>query len=167
MPTPYEKARLENIKRNRELLLALGLDNLKEYVPQATTKKEAAPTAKSRKRKSPPVKDEEDEDESGGKVSKTRAAQDITNTSGARRSARNAGKVVDYKKEVVTALPEVISTAAKSAKNSEGKGMSERRHSPYVDPLVHGRAATKRSVQPRKQYGDIPDVEVCRWWPTR
>ena len=163
MPTPYEKARLANIQRNRELLRALELDDLKTYV--AVPKKE--PTAKSRKRKSPPVKDEEDGDEDGDKVSKTRAVQDITNTSGARRSARNAGKVVDYKREVVTTLPEVISAAAKSAKNSEGKGMSERRHNPYVDPLVHCRAAAKRSVQRRKQYGNIPDVEVGRWWPTR
>jgi hypothetical protein len=131
MPTPYEKARNENIKRNREALLALGLDELKAYVPPKATKK--APAAKSRKRKSPPLQDA-DEDESKAKALKTRAAQEITNTSGVRRSARNAGKEVDYKSEIVRTLPEVISTAAKNAKNSESKSALERRHNPYVDP---------------------------------
>ena len=143
MPTPYEKARDANIKRNQELLLALGLDELKKYVPPQTTKNEAAPTAKSRKRKAPPVRDEEDEDESGAKFSKTRAVQDITNTSGVRRSARNSGKVVDYKKEVVATLPAVVSAAAKSVQSSEGRKNSERRHSPYVDVFVHCRATAK------------------------
>lgn len=167
MPTPYEKARDANIKRNQELLQALGLDELKKYVPPLTAKKEPVPTAKSRKRKSPPVKDEEDEDESGAKASKTRVAQDITNTSGVRRSARNSGKVVDYKREVVATLPEVISVAAKSAQSSEGRKNSDRRHSPYVDVFVHCRVTAKRRMQRRKQYGHIPDIEVGHWWPTR
>lgn len=113
------------------MLLALGLDELKTYVPPKTTKKDTVP-AKSRKRKSPPPLDPKNEDESDTKVLKTRATQDITNT-GIRRSARNAGKVVDYKKEVVKAAPEVISPAARNAKNSEGKSTLERRHSPYVN----------------------------------
>ena len=92
------------------MILALGLDELKTYVPPKTTK-EAIPAVTSRKRKSPPLQDMEDEDESDAKVSKTRAAQDITNTFGVRRSARHAGKVVNYKSEIVTTPPEVISTA--------------------------------------------------------
>ncbi|KAF9643648.1 hypothetical protein BDM02DRAFT_3104129 [Thelephora ganbajun] len=148
MPTPYEKARDDNIKRNRETLLALGLDELKTYIPPKTAKKDVAPTAKSRKRKSPSLQDSKEEDESGAKVLRTHATQDITNASGVRRSARNAGKTVDYKSEVIKTLPEVISTAAKNAQNSEGKKTSERRHTP-------------------KQYGHIPDVEVGHWWPTR
>ena len=118
------------------MLLALGLDELKTYVPSNTAKKEAAPAAKSRKRKSPPLQDTKDEDESDAKISKTRAAQDITDTSGVRRSARNAGRVIDYKSEVVTTLPEVVSAAAKVVRNSESRGISERRHNPYVDPLA-------------------------------
>ena len=145
MPTPYEKSRNENIKRNREMLLALGLDELKTYVPPKTTK-EVIPAVKSRKRKSPPLQDMKDEDESDAKVSKTGAAQDITNTSGVRRSARHAGKVVDYKSEIVTTLPEVISTAAKIAKNGEGKSTQERRYDPYVDPLIHCHQITDRSA---------------------
>lgn len=133
MPTPYEKGRAENIKKNRELLLALGLDELKNYVPPKATKKDMGPVAKSRKRKSPPPQDAKDEDGSEAKVVKTGVAQDIKNTSGVRRSARNAGRMVDYKSEVVTSLPELISTAAKNANNSEGKSSLERRHTPYVE----------------------------------
>ena len=128
MPTPYEKQRMENIKRNRELLLAQGLDGLKNFVE----KKDVAPPAKSRKRKSPPPPDMKEENGSGAKAVKTRATQDITNTSGVRRSARNSGKTVDYKSEVVRTLPEVISTAAKIAMNSEKRAASERRHNPCV-----------------------------------
>ena len=146
MPTPYEKSRNENIKRNREMLLALGLDELKTYVPPKTTKKDVVPAAKSRKRKSPPLQDTKDEDKSDPKVSKTRADQDITNTSGVRRSSRNAGKVVYYKSEVVQTLPEVISTAAKIVRNSEGRSTSERRHSPYVDRLARCHAIANRTM---------------------
>ena len=124
-----------NIRKNRESLLALELDELKTFIPEKTTKKESAPAAKSRKRKLSP-QDTEDGDESDAKLSKKRAAQDITNTSGVRRSARNAGRVVDYKSEVVKTSPEVISAAAKIAANSEGKNTLERRHTPYVDSFA-------------------------------
>ena len=132
MPTPYEKQRLDNIQRNREMLLALGLDELKKYVPPKATKKDVAAVAKSRKRKSPP-QDAEDESESNGKVLKTRTAQSITDASGVRRSARNTGRVVDYKSEVVKTFPEAISLAAKVALASDRKNTLERRHNPYVD----------------------------------
>ena len=145
MPTPYERMRDENIRRNRESLLALELDQLKTFVPQTTTKKGSAPAEKSRKRKLTP-QDTKDEDESDVKLSKTRAAQDITNTSGVRRSARNAGRVVDYKSEVVKNSPEVISTAAKIAANSENKNTSERRHSPYVDSFARCHAIADHSA---------------------
>ena len=167
MPTPYEKSRDENIKRNRELLMTLGLDELKAYVPPKVTKKNIPPAAKSRKRKSPPLEDATSDDEPNAKALKTRATQDITNTSGVRRSARNSGKVVDYKSEVVKAAPEIISPAARIAANSEGKKTLERLHSPYVNPPVSCHTAINGVVSRRKQYGDIPDVEVGSWWPTR
>lgn len=146
MPTPWEKSRELKIKKNRELLLALGLDELKKYVPPKDAKNEAVPAAKSRKRKSPPSQDAKDEDEPGAKVLKTRVTRDITNTSGVRRSTRNAGKVVDYKSEIVRMPPEVISTAAKNAKDSEGKSTLERRHNPYVDPSACCYAMANRGV---------------------
>jgi E3 ubiquitin-protein ligase UHRF1 len=134
MPTPYEKARMENVKRNRDMLLAMGLDNLKTYVPSKSDTKDAAPVAKSRKRKSSPPQDARDGgEEFGTKAVKTRATQDITNTSGVRRSARNTGKTIDYKSEVVKTFPEAISTAARIAMKSEKKASSGRRHNPYVD----------------------------------
>ena len=136
MPTPYERQRAENLKKNKALLQELGLDELKMYVPPKTAKKDIAPTAKSRKRKSPPPQDEKGENGSNAKALKTRAAEDITNASGMRRSARNAGKVVDYKSETVKTLPEVISHAAKIAENAGGKRSLERLHTPYVDLSV-------------------------------
>ena len=132
MPTPYEKQRAENIQRNIQILLDLGVDELKTYVPPKTTKKEVAPAAKSRKRKSPP-QDAEDGNESNTKVLKTRAAEGITDASGVRRSARNAGKVIDYKKEVVRTFPEAVSLAARVALDSDRKNALERRHNPYAD----------------------------------
>jgi len=126
------------------MLLGLGLDELKQYVPPKTTKKDAPPAAKSRKRKSPP-QDVEDENESNAKVLKTRAAEDITDTSGVRRSARNAGKVVDYKSEVVKTFPEAISLAAKVALDSDRKNALERRHNPYVN-LSHRRTTVNAAV---------------------
>ena len=132
MPTPYEKARDANIKRNRDLLLALELGELKTFIPPKVTKKDAPPVPKSRKRKSPPPEDEVKFD---AKAVKTRPAQDITNTSGVRRSARNAGKNVDYKSEVVKASPMAISEAARIAIKSERKANSERQN-PYVNFLV-------------------------------
>jgi E3 ubiquitin-protein ligase UHRF1 len=135
MPTPYERGRADNIKRNREILLSLELDELKKYVPPKDAKKDMGPVAKSRKRKSPPPRDTNGEGESEAKVVKTGAAQDITNTSGVRRSARNTGKMVDYKSEVVKNPPQLISAAAKDANNSEGKSTLERRHNPYVKTL--------------------------------
>ena len=166
MPTPYEKRRDENIQRNKELLLALELEELKAYVPPKTTKKDLVPAAKSRKRKSPP-QDAEGENESNTKVLKTRAAEGITDASGVRRSARNAGKVVDYKSEVVKTFPEAISHAAKVALESDRKNALERRHDPYVDLSAHRHTTANTAVSRRKQYGHIPDVEIGQWWPTR
>jgi E3 ubiquitin-protein ligase UHRF1 len=132
MPTPYEKERNANIQRNKELLLSLSLDELKVFVPAKSTKNDAPPATKSRKRKSPPPRDADSEGEANAKVSKRRPTEDITNTSGMRRSARNAGKVVDYKREIVKASPEVISPAARNANNGERKNALERLHTPYV-----------------------------------
>lgn len=101
---------------------------MKNYVPSKTTKSKDRVPEKSRKRKSPP----KNEDDVDTKVVKTRAAQDITNTSGVRRSARNAGKTVDYKSEVVKTFPEATSEAARIAMMSERKAASRDRQNPYV-----------------------------------
>ena len=160
---------MENIKRNQELLFSMDLDELKSYVPKKTETKDVAPAVKSRKRKSPPPRDaKEEEEEFEAKLVKTRATQDITNTSGVRRSARNAGKTVDYKSEVVKTFPEAISTAAKVAMNSEKKASSGRRYDPCVNSFsAHPRSVINTTAQRRKQYGHIPDIEVGQWWPTR
>jgi len=145
MPTPYEKSREANIQRNKGLLLALELDELKTFVPPKTAKKDVTATAKSRKRKSPP-QDEEGENEPNAKVLKTRATEGVANASGVRRSARNSGKVVDYKSEVVKTFPEVISLAARVAIESDRKNALERRHNPYVDLSTRCRATVNAAT---------------------
>jgi len=135
MLATYERLRDENVKRNREVLLALGLGGLGARMLPRTTR-EAVPAAKTRKRKLPPPQDTEDEDEPDAKVSKKHAAQNIASTSGVQRRARSARKVTACENTVDGTLPEVASTSAKIVTNSEGTSMSEHRHSPYVNPLV-------------------------------
>jgi len=141
----YERLREESIKRNRNALRALGLDGL-ETRPRPRTRREAVPAAKTRKRKLPPPQDTEDEDEPDAKVLKKYAAQSIASTSGVRRSARSAGKATARESTAYGTLPEVASTSAKIVTNGKGKSTSERRHSPYVNPLVRCHAITNHSV---------------------
>ena len=100
--------------------------------PRRPRRSTEVPAARSCKRKSLPP---QDEDEPDTKLSKTRAAQDITNTPGAWRSTRNAGMVVDYEGEVVKTLTEVIFTSAEIMGNSEGRSTSEC-HNSYADRLA-------------------------------
>jgi hypothetical protein len=67
-PTPYEKPCDGNTKRNRELLLALGLSELKAYVSKEAAGKDTAPAAGSRRRKSKYLQDARGEDGTKAKV---------------------------------------------------------------------------------------------------
>ncbi|KIY52767.1 hypothetical protein FISHEDRAFT_5535, partial [Fistulina hepatica ATCC 64428] len=79
---------------------------------------------------------------------KTKAEVD---SSGLRRSARNAGKKVDYKSEQGGEQP--LPVSFKAGRISENKGHL-------------GREGGKR-VKNFKVFGSIPGIEVGTWWETR
>jgi len=118
-----------------------------------------------------------EEDEPDPKLSRTRATQDITNTSGVRGSGRNAGRVVDYESEVVETLPEVISTTAKIVGNSRDKSTLERRHSrmwirlPVVaQPLTTAcNVGSSMAVflAPRLAVGSLPSTSRPKYYESR
>jgi len=55
--------------------------------------------------------------------------------------------------------PEVISTSAKIAANSEGKSTSERHHNLYVDSLTRRHVITNHGAQHRRRCGHVPGIE--------
>ncbi|KAH9486906.1 E3 ubiquitin-protein ligase UHRF1 [Psilocybe cubensis] len=142
----YEQLRLENIKKNRELLMQLGLD---KPIFEPTEKVVKKPTA-TKKRKGPdtPTSENAEPDTKAQRVSPSQS----TPESGVRRSSRNVGKTVNYKREIVkeSPIPVAYSSGVKVAEN-EG-------------PM--GREDGPRRCDP-KTYGSIPGIAVGTWWPTR
>ena len=134
------------------------------------------PHTKSRKRKSLLPRDTK-EDEPDPRLSKTRAAQDITNTSGVWGSGVNAGRVVDYESKVVETLPEVISTTAKIAGNSEDKSTLECRHNrmwirlPVVAQLLTTACNVGSSMAvflaSRLAVGSLPSTSCSKYYESR
>ncbi|KAF6765935.1 PUA-like domain-containing protein [Ephemerocybe angulata] len=150
----YELEREANIAKNKALLESLGLSGPtieRKEAPRKKTKAKAAPTAsKKRKADSEDPSEgttlaEEDGEQPPAKTAKTEDAP-----GGVRRSSRNAGKSIDYKKELKTEVRSL--SYAKERTLKEGKLGSE--------------AGAKRKHNP-KQYGSIPGVEVGTWWETR
>jgi len=117
------------------MLLAPGLDKLKTHAPPKTTK-EAVPAAIRVSADHRPLKPRKKKMGQMPRFENARRSGHHEHVWHVEECLRNAGGVVNYKSEVVETLPEVISTAAKIAGNSEGKSTSERRHDPYVDPLA-------------------------------
>ncbi|KAI0031753.1 PUA-like domain-containing protein [Vararia minispora EC-137] len=146
MPTPYELDREVRIRRNKALLDALGIKNSASTVlgvrtPVAAPAKPRAP----RKRKTPPPSSHSSDTDSPEPASKTAR----TNETGLRRSARNAGKSIDYNKEKeVDPVRTVAKKAGKGGIDREPGSMSKRIHDPKV-------------------FGAIPGVKVGDWWETR
>ncbi|TRM66362.1 PUA-like domain-containing protein [Schizophyllum amplum] len=152
MPSAYEKQKAANIERNRQLLASLELDSAttdlfknKPQKPKPTPKpkpKKAAP----KKRKEPPAGGDEGPDT---KAQCVEAPAD-PEAGGVRRSARNAGKSVDYKAEQNKSIKTIISfDHGRKSKNSGELG--------------------KDNGEPKypKRYGAIPGVEVGTWWQGR
>ncbi|PPQ88665.1 hypothetical protein CVT25_010241 [Psilocybe cyanescens] len=146
MSSAYEKARLENIRKNRELLIQLGLDKPLLEPTEIFVKKPAA--TKKRKLPDPPLNEEAESDAKAQRVS----LPDTAPESGVRRSSRNAGKIIDYKKEIIKGSPIPVAYSS-GVKVSENEG-----------PM--GREDGPRRYDP-KTYGSIPDIVVGTWWPTR
>ncbi|KAH6917353.1 PUA-like domain-containing protein [Coprinopsis sp. MPI-PUGE-AT-0042] len=152
----YEKQKQENIKRNQELLRSLGLDSLSKTIAPKEPKTRKAPP-KSKKRKVEETEDdasdkmEEDSEEPPSKAKRTDTSP--TPAEGVRRSSRNAGKKIDYSKEIKLSreVPVAYSSGVKNAQN-EG-------------PL--GSADGAKRVHNPKRFGHIPGVAVGTWWETR
>jgi|SRR5882762_1321940 len=122
----YELDRLQNIKRNMALLTSLDI-HTDLFPPKEVRrpKKLAAP----KKRKS------ENDDPSGDSPPKF-ARTDITDEplSGARRSARNAGKKINYTGEQIRSLPDPVSSRSKKLGNAGPLGTGSG-NKMYVFPL--------------------------------
>ncbi|KAI9063042.1 hypothetical protein FKP32DRAFT_1686352 [Trametes sanguinea] len=149
----FDEQREENIRRNRALLQALGL----EHNELKTTKKPKRKSAPSKKRRAPPENDasdtEHEDEERPQKLAKVQ--NESGETTGLRRSARNQGKALNYNEDgahavaAARALPRVITASAERAgMKGSPRDVSKRVHDP-------------------KTYGAIPGVPVGSWWETR
>ncbi|TFK57273.1 hypothetical protein OE88DRAFT_1715965 [Heliocybe sulcata] len=145
--TAYEIQRQKNIESNRLLLEELGLETPFFPKEEKPKKKPAAP----KKRKSAPAVEDNAEGENFPVKTARVSSEDVTGTDGPRRSARNAGKKVDYNSEQLAAAarPRMI-----SLKSSDSTMES--------DP----RRGDRRIHDPRT-YGSIPGIDVGTWWETR
>ncbi|KAI0311855.1 PUA-like domain-containing protein [Amylostereum chailletii] len=157
MPTPYEIARNENIARNHALLESLGLGSGGSALvmgaqpkPALATKAKAkkAPAKKqtqTRKRKTPPPSDSGDSDGEARAPAKVARTEE---TGGLRRSSRNRGKTVDYRKEREARGPKLVARAVGPAHDRDPGRLGKRVHDPKV-------------------FGAIPGVKAGDWWESR
>lgn len=149
--TAYDDLRAINIQRNLELLQALDISKPDIEPKQVTRRKK---TTGTRKRKAPaPSSDGTPSDEEGDTEARTTKVPRVTetdeNSGGPRRSARNAGKKVDYEKTRVV----------------EPLYVKKRREAdPELGPA--GREDGRRIHDP-KTFGYIPGIEVGTWWEGR
>src|SRR6266550_3223400 len=137
MTCEYEKRRQINMERvcspsfsrysltpllqNRELLQTLGL-----YKPQLELKEKV-----TKKRK--PKNEENDESPRVPKVQRV-AVESEGGAAGVRRSARNAGKSIDYNSEIQRSLPEPLTRRNPKSENEGPQGRdgdSKRIHDPF------------------------------------
>jgi E3 ubiquitin-protein ligase UHRF1 len=154
----YEINRNNNIARN--LALLAGLDIHKDTVPPKEVrkpKKVAAP----KKRKA-----EVDENDDASAASPSKVPRTDTGNEpsfGARRSARNTGKKVDYKAEQIRSLPAPISIRNKPGNEGPlGSGASSRK---MCGSTL--RRCCFSNVNCSVKFGSIPGIEVGTWWQTR
>ncbi|KAH7915788.1 PUA-like domain-containing protein [Hygrophoropsis aurantiaca] len=143
MPDTYAEEREANILRNKQLLLALGLDDLKPVQePKEKSRKGA-----NKKRKA--LDDQADWNEEP--VKKTfKVTSDSSPANGTRRSGRLAGKASELTQEQRRGTPIPLSLSSRAAQSGG----------------TTGSCSTKRQYSP-KTYGHIPGVEVGSWWETR
>ncbi|KAJ7070998.1 PUA-like domain-containing protein [Mycena amicta] len=143
MVSAYEKQRLANIQRNKALLLSLGLDK-PVFEPTEIKRVERAKSSKKRKA----VEQPDTHSEHAPKAARTDAVSGPL-----RRSARTAGKSIDYKAEKQSGSPLPISFKS-GLRSLENCG-----------PL--GRGEGEKRIHNPKVYGPIPGVEIGTWWETR
>lgn len=86
---------------------------------------------------------------------------------GVRRSARNAGKVIDYDAEIQRSLPEPLSGRTGN-EGPVGRDGGKRTHNPY-EPFQLASVLGELTFFPHnsKTFGHIPGVAVGTWWGSR
>lgn len=100
MSSSFERLRDENVRKNRELLMALGLDApiMPVTAPKSPAKKKAAAP-----RKSAPAKRRLSDVDGDGEDGPSKAPRVAESPSGTRRSSRNSGRPrVSYTDEIIT-----------------------------------------------------------------
>lgn len=146
MISDYEKTKVAQIAKNRELLRSLGLE-----------KPQVEPKEKPRKKAPPPKRkassETEEVDAPAAKIQRVEVEDSEkepgSGSSGLRRSSRNSGKKIDYSKEQSIGSPQPVIRNKLSGNDG---------------PM--GREAGKRVHDPRT-FGHIPGVAVGTWWLTR
>jgi E3 ubiquitin-protein ligase UHRF1 len=128
--------------QNKELLASLGFDKpTLEPKEKKRTKKPLPP--KKRKISESELSSNESEPQTESSTSKAPRVQlSETAPEGAvRRSSRNAGKVVDYKKEIIkdSPVPVAYLSGVKSTENTGpmGRESGKRKYDPYVSHFIH------------------------------
>ncbi|CAG7854639.1 E3 ubiquitin-protein ligase UHRF1; AltName: Full=Nuclear protein 95; AltName: Full=Nuclear zinc finger protein Np95; AltName: Full=Ubiquitin-like PHD and RING finger domain-containing protein 1; Short=mUhrf1; AltName: Full=Ubiquitin-like-containing PHD and RING finger domains protein 1 [Serendipita indica DSM 11827] len=137
----YHALRAQNMQKNRELLLSLGLDELKSFPPAAVSvpvvkaKSKPAPKAK----KTEPLKRKRDDVEDAMSVDGDFKAARV-DAEGRRRSSRRTASIINYNED----------------NSDEGDN-------------APGRSVTrlKERKQDPKQFGHIPGVPVGSTWDMR
>ncbi|GLB36180.1 putative SAD/SRA domain containing protein [Lyophyllum shimeji] len=144
MVSEYEKLRALNVQKNTELLKSLGLDK-PLFEPKEKPHK-AKTIVKKRKATA-------DVEEAAPEVAKTPRLESAPRNASVRRSARNAGKKVDYTAEQQSSVPLALAytSGVKSLENDADLLREEK---------------TVRTHDP-KTFGAIPGIEVGSWWETR
>jgi E3 ubiquitin-protein ligase UHRF1 len=141
----HERIRRENIQKNKELLLSLGLDK-PAFEPKQKKLAPAAPKPKPalKRNASDATSDSEDEEDKRPKKKVQRATKTAVNDedgasadAGPRRSGRNAGKTIDYNSESLATsrmIVEPVSVKARRESNygggPEGRSIGKRIHDP-------------------------------------
>lgn len=135
----YDEMREMNIKKNRELLVALGLDGPSFMQPKPNAKRKPA---QSKKRQAPSEGADADENDEERPKKAAKAVGDGDATEGVRRSSRNKGKTLNYNEDgqssaaAARALPRVISASAQRAMDSAPRDAMKRTHDPYVARML-------------------------------
>ncbi|KAF7311143.1 Methionine aminopeptidase 2 [Mycena chlorophos] len=147
MVSDYERQRLANIQRNKALLLSLGLD---KPAFEPTEPKRAPKKAAPKKRQA----EDAPEGELAPKAARTESVSAPVNSDGPRRSARHAGKTVDYKGENLKLNTPVSASVKAGLRSLEDLG-------------PQGREEGSKRIHNPKTYGSIPGVAVGTWWDSR
>ncbi|KZS92987.1 hypothetical protein SISNIDRAFT_92679 [Sistotremastrum niveocremeum HHB9708] len=156
MVSKAERERERNIARNKALLEALGLPEISASVAPSSTKKRKATTSQSSDSKRPKKVPRPDLS-----IPDPGSSETTPEPTERRRSARNAGKKVEYNGEAQTNPGDSLVKSRLPRIVSEGNFIEHESNTEYV-----GNKLGKRLHNP-KTYGHIPGIEVGTWWATR